>query len=528
MKNRLLFYIILILTLTIVVVSGFIINTKPENDRVNENGLIGMNRFNEIKAIGKVIPRRSEEIKNSPWGVQWNARYSDSSLAELDTTLEKMANSGVKWTRVTSDRFYTPAQEGIYDLERMDKIINGLTTRKINIFITINKLSKKAGNSRLLKSKRVSDNVGESMQESELSEYLKAVATLVIRYKNTVKYWEIFNEPTVDQLYANTVVEASKVIKQIDPEAKVLGGSLARNQFSKIDFLINTAGTYMDVLTFHPYNESPEAIKHKWIVTVNGLENDGYNESSMLFNQLLEKLGKEVNRIQLWDGEGGFPSSEHTGSYKGRGPWGENIQAKWLLRRYLINFSLNIPVMIYYYLTEVYSPDNEKVNAKGIMASATGQPKKGYLALQHITSIFDEGLSATKEIQSEFEIIDEGGFTGIKGENTQQYLIKNPPYENAKSPLPIEVVTLTGTNGEAVTYWLPWRMQEYIKPAKINVIIKNVHIKEPVLVDLLTGVIYRVNSEISGKGLLIKDVPLTDYPMAIIPQHLVKMKKIED
>jgi hypothetical protein len=487
-----------------------------------------MNRFTEIKAIGKVIPRRSEEIKSSPWGLQWSARYSDLTIAELDTTLETMANSGVKWTRVNGDRFYMPAREGFYDWERMDKIINGLTDRKINIFITINKRAKQAGNSRLLKSERVSDNVGESMQQSDLSEYLKAVEALVSRYKSTVKYWEIFNEPTVDQNYANTVVEASKVIKQIDPEAKVLGGSLARNQFSQIEFLINKAGSYMDVLTFHPYNESPEAIKHKWIVSVNGLDNDGYIESSLLFSQLQEKLGKEVNRIQLWDGEGGYPSSEHTGSYKGRGPWGENIQAKWLLRRYLINFSLDIPVMIYFYLTEVYSPENEKSNAKGILASATGLPKKGYLALQHLTSIFDEGLNATKEIQSEFEIIDEGGFTGIKGENSKQYLIKNSPYKNAKSPIPIEVVTLTGTKGEAVTYWLPWRMQEYIRPAKINVLVNNVNIKDPVLVDLLSGVIYRVKTEISEKGLLIKDVPLTDYPMAIVPLNLVKMKKIEN
>ena len=67
-------------------------------------------------------------------------------------------------------------------------------------------------------------------------------------------------------------------------------------------------------------------------------------------------------------------------------------------------------------------------------------------------------------------------------------------------------------------------MQQYVKPAKVNIMIKNVSIQDPVVVDLLTGQVYE--SEISRKKgmLMIKGIPLADYPIAIVSRELASMK----
>lgn len=481
--------------------------SESKHQQANAYTLIGMQTFEGIDVLGKVVPRTSEEIENSRWGLQFNLLKSDSER-EIDHMLERTASSGVKWVRLLTGRFDVSAEDSFYKWQKIDQIINGLVQNNINIFVTINR--------------RDIDLAG-SLDSDELDEYLAATSALVKRYNDRIKHWEIMNEPHVTPVYIEAVKEASMTIKKIDPEAKVIAGSLARIQFSQINKLVNEAGAHIDIITFHPYNEFPEAIKYPVAVPRDG-EDGGYIVSSMLFNEFEQQLGSEKGRIELWDGEGGYPSSEHTRSWKGRGPWGENIQAKWLLRRFLVNYSLDVPVMIYFYLAEPEVDNKQKVtNAKGLLHMADGEPKRAYKTLQNLTSIFDQRLMTPKEVDCEFEIIDEGSFYGVKGENDATYQMKNPPYAHEKSPMPIERVALYGIEDEAIAYWLPWRMQEYVYPAKVDLSIKNTDIKDPVLVDLLTGLVYQVKVEISDDGMLLKGLPLTDYPMAIVPKHLVKI-----
>ena len=305
----------------------------------SEISLIGMNRFENLEFIGKVAPRSSYEIKASRFGIQFNM----NEIQDVDLLIKRTAESGVKWARVRTSHYNVSAEEGYYDWEELDKIINGLVEHKIKVFICINNRD-----INLQASGRKAESVGTN---KAVQEYADAVSALVRRYKDRVKYWEIFNEPEITPVYANTVEEASTVINQIDTDAQVLAGSIARGQLSRLEYLVNTVGSSIDVITFHPYNEFPEALKHKWEVPVAGREGS-YMSASELIGGLRGQLGKGDNRVELWQGECGYPSSVHTRSWKGRGPWGENIQAKWLLRRFLVDYSMDIPVTVYYLLRE--------------------------------------------------------------------------------------------------------------------------------------------------------------------------------
>jgi hypothetical protein len=275
-------------------------------------------------------------------------------------------------------------------------------------------------------------------------------------------------------------------------------------------------GPFVDVITYHPYSEFPEASKHVFQTQAAV----GYVPPSSPVADMFALLAKEKRPIALWQGECGYPSSEYTTGWKGRGPWGDNVQAKWLLRRFMTDFSMGIPVNIYFLLRE--PPEDGRVNAKGLLRYGTWEAKPGYRALQHVTGVFDERLMEPKTVEAGFEFEDEGSLYGVKGENVNRK--DDEPFSGAKSPYPIQVVGLTGSGGDAVVYYTPWRMQEYVKPAKVNVRIKDISIKDPVVVDLLTGHVYEATTSTRGTELTVKGVPLTDYPMAIIARKCVAMQ----
>ena len=84
--------------------------------------------FKGYRQLGYVAPRRSEEIKSSRWGLQFNAPPDEEFLNLL-------ASTGVKWTRIGSR--VTVQDIGKADAwASQDKLVNGLVQRKISMFMT--------------------------------------------------------------------------------------------------------------------------------------------------------------------------------------------------------------------------------------------------------------------------------------------------------------------------------------------------------------------------------------------------------
>ena len=468
----------------------------------NENPhLVGMERFEGLKQIGTVKPRRSETIEYSRWGVQFN-KYD---VPDRELMLERIADSGVKWARVETRSYPVKPEDGYYKWSALDSVIFGLKNRGINIFVTFDEHAVEGS----LKSKK-------PVKSKVIGLWLDYVRKLITRYKDHVHYWEILNEPKLNANYARLVIEASKAIKQIDPKAKILAGSLARIDVHGLEVILeHGVGPFIDILTYHPYNEFPESSKYPFYLPVKKPEN--YMQGGNLVSDLQKLLDKENRVIELWQGECGYPSAANSSSWQGRGPWGENIQAKWLLRRFLVDLSMDIPVSVYFILREPL--EDERLNAKGLLRYGTWEPKPAYRALQNLTSLFDQQLNHPLKIEAKIEIVDAGCFYGVMGYFPDSFGI---PYSNAKAPTPIEVFGVTGKNGIGIVYWLPWRMQEIISPARINLNVENVKIKNPALVDLLNGNIFSVKYSKKKDSIHLLAIPLTDYPLVIIEKDLVK------
>lgn len=80
-------------------------------------------------------------------------------------------------------------------------------------------------------------------------------------------------------------------------------------------------------------------------------------------------------------------------------------------------------------------------------------------------------------------------------------------------------------NLKPLAWWLPWNMQEYLpRLAKVNIHIEGIHFTDPVMLEPLTGEVSNIKIENQGKGILIKEAPLADYPMIVVERETINVK----
>jgi hypothetical protein len=99
--------------------------------------------------------------------------------------------------------------------------------------------------------------------DEERQLFARYVYNTVSRYRNVVKFWEIWNEPNINEFWhptpnARDYYELLKVsyeaAKRADPDCIVVGASTAGTDFAFIDELLtHGGGQFMDVISVHPY-----------------------------------------------------------------------------------------------------------------------------------------------------------------------------------------------------------------------------------------------------------------------------------
>ncbi|WPJ96700.1 LamG-like jellyroll fold domain-containing protein [Coraliomargarita algicola] len=92
-------------------------------------------------------------------------------------------------------------------------------------------------------------------EKPQWNHWLRAI---VDRYKGRVKYWEILNEPNAHGMppsdYVDVLVTAHDIIRELDPEAKIVGlcGVTTYPEWTE-DVLAAGGAGYFDILSFHNY-----------------------------------------------------------------------------------------------------------------------------------------------------------------------------------------------------------------------------------------------------------------------------------
>jgi hypothetical protein len=98
--------------------------------------------------------------------------------------------------------------------------------------------------------------------------------------------------------------------------------------------------------------------------------------------------------------------------------------------------------------------------------------------------------------------------------------------DDAFPSIPLVSTFKTKSGAWMVTYWLPWHPQEMIKTATVDVRVSGATYKDPVLVDILEGDVFDVEMTVESDGMTVfRNVPLADYPLAIVERGEIEFEK---
>lgn len=435
------------------------------------------------------------QTPESPWGVEFNPLPPHSNLypgdwhgealaEEIEVLADRAAGLGISWVRFSVNWSTVEARRGgEYDWSYLDASLTALRKRRIAAVLCLH-----GGHAAHTKAESIRG-------EKELQAWGDLVETMVRRYRDQVRDWEIWNEPNTIWFwkpepnaaeYAQCVQLGSRIIRRLDPEAKVVAGSLARLDmgFAKALLDLHSARDF-DALSFHPYNEMPEA--NLRIIKVPVHTPLQYAPADHTISELRALTGR--TGLELWQAECGYPSAAGGHGWQGNGPWGEAIQAKWVLRRGLVDRACALPVSSYFALREYRL--GRRLNTKGLLREGSLEPKPAYHAYRRLAALLRTRLSVAAAAPKVTRMLSQGVFSGAGKDDVLCFTFQD---ENQR---------------RFSAYWLPWRMQEIIRRGEIELTLDGW--KDPVLVDLLEGDVRPVSSSGAGAARL----PLTDYPLLI-------------
>lgn len=328
-----------------------------------------------FELVGVVMPRHAREIPSSNWSV--GAETMDRDYTIYANWKEYLGPLGIKKARVQSGWAKTEKEPGVYDWSWMDEIIFDMVDQGVEPWISVsygNAIYTEGGGTRL--------GAAIPTNEDVLEAWDRYTRGLVARYKHVVDEWEIWNEPNghnPPEVYADLLIRTAETIRDIQPEATILGIALAGvgTEFpDRVLSILSDKGKLhlIDQITYHPYNRNPDA-------------------SYEAVARLRATIGKYSDDIIIRQGENGAPSEWRRTKALSKYNWTELSQSKWALRRMLGDLGRDIPTSIFS-IADMKYPD--EINRKGLLHirddKTVDHKKQAYFSVQALASIFDDRL----------------------------------------------------------------------------------------------------------------------------------------
>lgn len=206
-------------------------------------------------------PKPSDYV--SPFGIFNDYVYDGSGF---DMSLAREA--GNRWSRITLSWHMIEPRKDELDFSIADEMFEAHRQAGISPVVTL-----------LSRSGWATGSKEVSALPDDWEEYEDFVYTVVDRYKDSVKYWQVENEvgdaPEIPsgfwagskEDYCELLQHAHSAIKEADPDAKVVLQGFANQMFVRIDeveeffeYFFNECDDYFDVVDFHQYYEPEDAI----------------------------------------------------------------------------------------------------------------------------------------------------------------------------------------------------------------------------------------------------------------------------
>lgn len=229
-------------------------------------------------------------------------------------------DSGVSWAGIETSR-------GVYNWSALDNWMNLAEKHNVQLVYTFGHVPSWA----------CGGCAGTTMP-TNLQDWDDFVRAIVSHSAGRIKYWELWNEPNINQFWTGTIPQlvtlaqhAHTIIESVDPNAVILSpaptavsGNMQWQWLS--NFWAAGGGNYHDVVAFHGYSTTtPEDVVYQINQVKNAMSQNGQS-------------GK-----QLWDTEASWGSSSVNSTYTN-----SSQGVAFLARRYMLEQSNGVSRFIWY------------------------------------------------------------------------------------------------------------------------------------------------------------------------------------
>lgn len=163
----------------------------------------------------------------------------------MPANLAAMRAAGIRWARADFSWNAVERGKGNWHFEHLDRVLDEADKAGITILPILDY------------------NVSWANPAFQhLDEWSEYVRRLVTRYKDRIRYWEVWNEENIPNFwklpnakdYVTLLKRTYEVIKEIDPELQVVFGGLAGVPHEYYENVLKEGGgKYFDIVNIHPY-----------------------------------------------------------------------------------------------------------------------------------------------------------------------------------------------------------------------------------------------------------------------------------
>ncbi len=448
-------------------------------------------------SLGTIQPVASKDIEASPLSVGFETL--DRRMFDPERAYEHVGRLGVKWARCQTGWARTERKPGQYDFAWLDDVADSLLGQGVAPWFSIS-----YGNRLYTPDAPDESAVGWApvFSDEAKAAWLRYTRAISQHYADRVTHWEIWNEPNHRTFWqpheasAKDYIELVRVtageIRRNIPDAVIIGGALAGMPTEFLQQCLESGlGDLVDRISYHPYRPVPER---------------NYEPTVARWQEMLARYNPD---LRLWQGENGAPS---VGGPRSAGAlsqlaWSETYQAKWLLRRILVDLLVGVDLTSYFSMVDLAAYNwgggpSERTNYKGLLRAADYTPKPAYFAYQCLCTLFD---ARTKKISSTpLSVLDT-----TLAESRIQY-IRGGQFTR---------------DGRAIhAIWFPGELPEPFEPQTARVEIPlpgEATIEQPVLIDPLSRQVFELDGvQRQEDRLIVENLPLLDYPLLITDRRV--------
>ena len=226
-----------------------------------------------------------QSVADSPYGVCAHIGGGEE-WEQAPQNLELMKKAGIRWVRADFSWSGVEGPQGTWHYDHLDAILDKTEKVGLQVLPILNY-----------------DVPWATPAHKHLDAWLQYVKNLVSRYKDRIRYWEVWNEENIgfwrDEPngadYAKLLAATYNAIKEIDPQLIVVYGGLAGTPIEYFEASLDAeAAKYFDVLNVHPYRgglSTPDRI-------------ETFKKDLTAFNEALKKRG--LPERPLWITEMGW------------------------------------------------------------------------------------------------------------------------------------------------------------------------------------------------------------------------------